>query len=175
MACGSFKLRFVLPSWIKGKKKENTFHSQDYVYLNWQFKKSCLDQLDNEHKEETASQKIEGTKLEDLPGQSKFENVHSWLESQDLPLYNSCSQDSECDCCESEDIHYACVDVTNSEFQMTNEFHNHLSKLSFSSRHNSETSLLSNEHHFSLDNSLSEESSYSLQLREQSRTLFRSL
>ena len=152
MACVQFKIS----SWLKRKIKAKTCESQDYVYLNWEFQRYNL--IESEEKE--TNQKLEAKlepKLMKISTVSKFENIHSWLQSQDAYLDNPSFKKSDCACCESEDIHYACVDVTqNSMFN--------------SSRFNSEASLTSSE----LEDSFSEESYYSLQLRDQSRVLFSS-
>ena len=117
--------------------------------MNWESKKNCRSEVGKE----SENKKAEETKLENLVSKSEFENIHTWLETQINESHNSFLCDPTCDCCESEDVHYACVDVP----QMA--------------RQNSETSLLSCES-FSFD-SLSEESYYSLQLRKDSKTLFR--
>ena len=149
MACVQFKL----PSWLKNKIQGKSCESEDYIYLKWEFKTNGNSGMKSMHRKEEKR-----TYLSELPSISKFKDIHSWLLSQDIPLQSSSLHDSKCSCCESKDIHYSCVDVTASikQSQMIN-----------SSRFNSETSLLST------DDSVSEESYYSLQLRDQSRIWFR--
>ena len=160
MACVQFKFKM----WWKTKK---ACEPQDYVYMNWEFKKDCPSTVGNVNIEGAASQNAEVVKLENLPSKSKFENIHSWLETQSIESYNSISCDSECNCCESDDVHYACVDVT----QMSSTSTDDLLQRDYSSRQFSESSLLSCES-FSSD-SLSDESYYSLQIRKKSKTIFR--
>ena len=147
MSCLEFHLRFSLPSWMKGRKKVKD--SGDYVYFNWEFK---TDMISSEREEGTV--KCEETKIQANPALSKFENIHSWLDSQE---YSDYFEDYKSETCFSEDENYSEVFISQEDFIKTKII----------SRHNSESSLCS------FDSFLSAESSYSLQLREQSKTIFK--
>ena len=151
MACVQFKL----PSWLTAMIKGNKYESQDYVYMKWEFKSNCDPHTESqERKEETKS---EPSHMDQLP----FENIHSWLSTQEKPTGDFDYEDSECSSCETEDIHYACVDI----IKNTEE-----SQMNYSLQYKSETSLIS----ACSENYYSEESCYSLQLRDTSKILFNS-
>ena len=120
-------LQSKLAKWWKNKKLKTDDEAGLYVYMNWEFmKNTSLDQSESG----------------DISLNSKFENIHSWLKSQEeeKDYSNLCSENCGCD--DSEDNHYACTDIRRLYCD-------------------------NNIHHETLY--------YSLQIRKQSSTLFRSL
>ena len=73
MACVQFKSKML---W-KVKKNPKSFESQDYVYMNWEFKKNCSSLEEYVNTKEAGNEKTEETKLKNLPRESKFESIHS--------------------------------------------------------------------------------------------------
>ena len=96
---------------------------------------------------------------------AQFENIHSWLESQD----NKECDDHSCDCIDEEDAHYACVNVTNLETnKILQNYHSESTHIPPRSRFSSISSISC-----SADSLLSkDESCYSVQIRKQARSLY---
>ena len=89
MACLEIKLVHLIKNWLKNKKTSNC--SPEYVYLNWEFKQPAL-------KTENILQSTETQNPQNLPGMSKFVNIHAWLDSQDDDdTYNSPSDSQDQD------------------------------------------------------------------------------
>ena len=107
--------------------------------------------------------------LDDLPSFTEFENIHKWLQGQD----NLSSWiETYCDCCDAvDDVHYACVDVS----IPTASKDNSQCFLDTSYIRESDGSSNSSEYDSIEDGTLSEESYYSLQLRNKSKVIFTSL
>ena len=141
--------------WMKEKCQE----PQDYVYLKWQFKASFPEKKGQHLPEKEKSNIINS------PGLSNFENVQTWLQSQDSDI-NSCNE-IYCDCCDAigDNVLYSCVDVRKIEV-LEDVFQQSSPNVSLS-RGNSDTSLYKSELSFS-DDDFSDVSYYSLQLRQKS-------
>ena len=96
LTCVKFNLIFNIPSWLKGKHKDDDEddEGEDYAYLRWEYKESEDMWYDDEVKPHSS---INNAK------QAQFEDIHSWLEKQN----------SDNNITDEEDLHYACVDITN--------------------------------------------------------------
>ena len=96
LTCVKFNLIFNIPSWLKGKHKDDDEddEGEDYTYLRWEYKESEDVRYDDEVKTHSS---ITDSK------QAQFENIHTWLEKQN----------SDNNITDEEDLYYACVDITN--------------------------------------------------------------
>ena len=161
MTCVKFNFGVIIKNLLKQKKKCKDL--QDYVYINWQFKSAYPKEMVGY----TFDDRIEN--IENLPSFAEFENIHKWLEGQDN--ISSCSE-IYCDCCDAvDDVHYACVDVTNG----TSSKDYGVPLNDSSPRKKSDGSSTSSEYDSIEEGTLSEESYYSLQLRKKSKIIFSSL
>lgn len=183
-SCIKFNLKHLLRS--KSKQKQN----QDYIYLQWHFMTSTAN-LDDTQPYDTVSDSIEDKpEVASNRGNTKFSNIHTWLASQPE---NICAE-IYCDCCDTDsDLHYSCVDVsrptsasslsskpTYALAGSTSSLINSTTSLMLKRRQNSISSMISSG---SCSNSSSfyeecispcdEESYYSLQIRQKSKSLFR--
>ena len=149
LTCVKFNLMFNIPSWLRGKHKHNDKEDEveDYAYFRWEYKESDDDQVRN-------YSFTKNTK------QAEFENIHTWLEKL--------NSDTNCSLYE-EDLHYACVDITNiktTEFVETSNNYRSSNKQQFYFY----TFEDDKEAPDSFDND--EESSYCSEIRRKSNALF---
>ena len=146
MTCVNLNFGVMMKNLLNQKKKCRD--PQDYAYMNWHFRSTYS------NPKIKFNDKINN--LDDLPSFAEFENIHLWLQGQEN--LSSCNE-IYCDCCDAvDDVHYAGVDNLNT-----------------SSRDESEGSYSSSEYDSIEDGTLSEESYYSLQLRNKSKVIFTSL
>ena len=150
LTCVKFNLMFNIPSWLRGKHKHNDKEDEveDYAYFRWEYKESDEDEVRN-------YSFTKNTK------QAEFENIHTWLEKL--------NSDTNCSLYE-EDLHYACVDITNiktTEFVETSNNNNRSSNIQQFYFYTFEDD---KEAPDSFDND--EESSYSSEIRRKSNALF---
>ena len=81
----------MMKKWLKKRKKNGD--DEEYVYMNWQYKKSYSDEILKNN-----STHFEIEKLKNLSEYSEFEDVESWLEGQDTA--DNCLE-IYCDCCDA--------------------------------------------------------------------------
>ena len=138
------------------KKKTEQCH---YSYKDWEFKHSYP-----ENDERANSAKVKRKQLsnyesivnfEELCIQAKFEDIQSWLDS----FYDSCEEDTERDDDHSERSFYTCFDVKNCSTLKKQPNYDDFER----SRQEPEKEIKT------------EESEYSLQIRTQSKTIFKTL
>ena len=141
---------------------------KDYLYLDWEFKHSYPD---NDERATISKVELKDSidyenvmNVSELLIQSQFEDIQSWLGSQDLEFYESCEEDSEC---LDEQSFYTCVDVRNCStlkadlcYKKWTEGKETFSETSKKEQRKEEPG--------------KEESFYSLQLRRKSKTIFQS-
>ena len=180
-SCIKFNLKHLLRS--KSKQKKN----QDYIYLQWHFMTSTSN-LDETQPYDTVSDSIEDKpEVTSSGGNTKFSNIHTWLASQPE---NICTE-IYCDCCDTDsDLHYSCVDVTRPTSSSSLAQPSSVLSGSSSSLVNSTTSLVMTRRQNSILSMTSsgsetscfyedcvypsdEESYYSLQIRQKSKSLFK--
>ena len=182
-SCIKFNLKHLLRS--KSKQKQN----QDYIYLQWHFMTSTAN-LDETQPYDTVSDSIEAKpEVTSSIGNTKFSDIHSWLASQPE---NICTE-IYCDCCDTDsDLHYSCVDVTRPTSSSslsqpssvlagsTSSLVNSTTSLALTRRQNSISSMTSSgsgSSYFYEDcvyhSPSDEESYYSLQIRQKSKSLFK--
>merc|ERR1712130_12408 len=151
--------------WLSGGNQED--EAEDYAYFKWEFKP---------REQELEVKEVEDVKtcFESNNKQTEFENIHSWLEKHN----------SEHNFTNEEELHYACIDVTNFETSDFNYTKNPRIPRSFvafkkqrldfhESEESSEASYSSETKVESFDTSdEEEEASYSSQIRQKSNALF---
>ena len=150
--------------------------SSDYVYLDWEFKHAYPEnderaKIIQDEKKEEIKDSIDYENImnfDELSLQSQFEDIHSWLDSQDFEFYESCEEGLEDndDC--SEKSFYTCLDIQNCSTLKTDICH-----LKFTEKQTIST--LNYNKKYEMKEAGSEESGYSSQIRSTSKTLFNSL
>ena len=137
---------------------------KDYLYLDWEFKHSYPD---NDERATISKVELKDSidyenvmNVSELLIQSQFEDIQSWLGSQDLELYESCKEDSEC---LDEQSFYTCVDVRNCSTLKSDVCYIKSETVSNAYKKGQRK-----------EEPGKEESFYSLQLRRKSKTIFQS-
>ena len=148
LTCVKFNLMFNIPSWLRGKHKHNheEDEGEDYAYFRWEYKESDDDEVKNYNFINNAKQ-------------AEFENIHTWLEKHNSDT--NCTSDEE-------DLHYACVDISNIKIT------------EFSQTSNNRSSNKQQLHFYTFEDDREapdsfdddEESSYSSEIRRKSNSLF---
>ena len=161
MVCVRLNFNFRFPSWLKLKhNNDGNNEAEDYAYFKWEFKAS--------------EQELDGNEtVTDIPKHAKtveetgFENIHTWLKRHNTGD----------NCTNEDDLHYACVDVT--EFPLTST--PRLSRSNQSLEFSREYKFINHqEASYNFGNiktgcdgfANDEEASYSYQIRRKANTLF---
>ena len=98
----NFKIRILLPRWLKLKKIKVR---KDYAYHGWEFQQFTSETVKSGKKSCWENENIDTTQQI----QSQFEDVHSWLDTQDSELYKPSEEDAESDIEISEESFFSCV------------------------------------------------------------------
>lgn len=154
-----------IPGWLRIRKKPVR---SDYLYRNWEFKQSYPE---NDERAKTPGKELFDYEnimnFEELCIQSQFEDIQSWLDSQDMEFYESCEEDSESVGNSSEKSFYTCLDVRNCS-TLKREF-------GCDNLEDMKEEVIKKESAKESYESCTEESQYCRQLRTKSKTIFKSL
>jgi hypothetical protein len=147
--------------------------SSDYAYHDWEFKQAypVNDERAQDEKKEEVKDAVDYENImnfEELSLQTQFEDIHSWLDSQDFEFDVSHEEALENHDDSLEKSFYTCLD-----FQNCSTLKSDICQLKMAEKQKMSTSNINEK--YGSEESGSEESVYSLQLRSTSQTLFSSL